>query len=174
MLLSRMNERKEGVVDPVGRELTMDERVQELKERFKKLGIAEYRTSTCADEYESLVSYLREKDSFRYAFVREPYTRSKNMIFRMMKVDIWNPALPMGYVYSPGFIFDFIGEDPLAEAIRMANILMGQKYTVRKIKDEVESTRASFKKVTEEYKEMSDADLEFLKSRNYVALKWKE
>ena len=60
MLLSRMNERKEGVVDPVGRELTMDERVQELKERFKKLGIAEDRTSTCADEYESLVSYLRE------------------------------------------------------------------------------------------------------------------
>ena len=155
------------------RELTLDERVKELKERFTKLGIAEYRTSTCEDEYESLVSYLREKESFRYAFVREPYSRSKNMIFRLMKVDIWKPSLPMGYVYSPGFTFDYIGENPLGEAIRMANILMGQKYSARKIKDEMGSDRASFKKLTDEYKRMSDEDLEYLKSRNYAALKWK-
>ena len=154
------------------RELTMDERVKELKAKFTKMGIAEYHSSTCEDEYESLASYIREKDSFRYAFVVCPYTRSKNIIFRLMKIDIWHPSLPMGDHGSKGFIFDYMGEDPLGEAMKIAGILMGQKYVGRKIKDESCFDRASFRKISETYVYQDDKDKAFLSQRNYVNLVW--
>jgi hypothetical protein len=153
--------------NPVGSRPKSDaERVADLKERFKKLGIASYRNSTCADEYESLLSYLREKDSFRYAFVRCPYARSKNLIWRMMKVDIWKPSLPMGYYGCPGFIFDYLGDLALSEAVRIAEILLGRRYVARKLDDE----RMSFKKVREESVPLSEEDWEFLRSRNVISI----
>jgi len=148
--------------------LTQDQRVAELKERFRKLGIASYRISGM-DEEESLLSYLREKDSFRYAFVREPYSRSKNLIWRLMKVDIWNMKLPMGYIYSPGFVFDYIGDRPLEEAIKIVQLLTGRKYVVRKMDDE----RISMRKVLEDGKELTPEDVEYLKSRSYNKIQWK-
>jgi hypothetical protein len=142
-------------------------RVLELKERFRKLGIASYRSSG-KDEYESLLSYLREKDSFRYAFVRCPYARSKNLIWRLMKVDIWSPSLPMGYFGAPGFFFDYLGEEPLKEAQRIADLLLGRRYAGRKMDDE----RMSFRKVREEYVDPVEEDKAYLRSRNVVDLKW--
>lgn len=149
-------------------------RVLELKQRLAKMGIAGYRISGL-DEYQSLLSLLREKNSFRYAFVREVTGRNralkpKSFLWRLFKVDIWNPKLPMGYMYQPGFIFDYMGEDPRKEAIKIVNMMMGRKYTGSKVNDD----RVRMKNVKEDSEgiPLSEEDKTFLKIRNYQRLAW--
>lgn len=164
--LSRMNEKGPLVlgVEPDA------VRIADLKERFRKLGIASYRINDL-DEDASILSYLRAKDSFRYAFVREPYGRGKNLLWRLFRVDIWRPSLPMGYWGSPGFFFDYLGEDAMAEAIKVSFVLMGGKYRVRKLDDE----RVSMKLLEErERPPLTDEEKEYLVKRNYLRLTWPE
>lgn len=145
-----------------------NEQVAELKERFKKMGMISYRINGLSEE-ESLLSYIREKESFRYVFIREPYARSKNLLWRLMKIDIWRPTIPMGYSGMPGFMFDYLGENAIDEAIKIAGLLLHKKYKGRQLdknNPDCPMLRASFKKIKEGPEKLSPEECDYLDARN--------
>lgn len=154
--------------------MNQTEQIEQLKNRMRKMGCANYSINGLSEE-ESLLSLLREENSFKYAFVRCPYSRSKNLIWRLMKVDIWRPALPMGYTGSPGFLFDYLGENAIDEAIKIATLLMHKRYKGKQMdkgNDDALMTRATFKKVLDDKQPLTDEEKAYLDKRCVQALRW--
>ena len=110
---------------------SIENEIEKMRQYFRSLGIARY-TINGMDEDESILSFIREKNSFRFILVRETYSKSKNLIFRLFRVDIWKPAIPVGYSHSIGMLFDYIGDDALDHALEIANIIFRGKYVGKK------------------------------------------
>lgn len=122
------------------------EEVEKARQYFRSIGIAKYSINGL-DEDTSLLSFIREKHSFRFALVRDPHSRSKNLVSRLFKIDIWEPRIPMGYSYSAGFVFDYMGDNPIKKALTLAEIVFQGKYKGRIMKEKSCYEQISFRLV---------------------------